>query len=99
MTQYNILPLSADTTRGIRPGEVHGHDYYFVSREEFERDVENDRFLEYGELRGHYYGLAFSSIKKVMESGQVPVLDLHPQVGAKTPHIVIWCAYTCNMCM
>lgn len=70
----------ADTTRPIRPGEVNGQDYYFVTREEFECDIEQDRFLEYGELKGCYYGTAFSSIKKIMESHRVPVLELHPQV-------------------
>ena len=70
----------SDTTRPIRPGEVNGHDYLFVTREEFECDIEQDRFLEYGELKGCYYGTAFSSIKKIMESHHVPVLELHPQV-------------------
>ena len=69
-----------DTSRVMRPGELNGHDYWFVSKEEFERDIEQERFLEYGELKGHYYGTALSSIKKIMESGCVPVLDLHPQV-------------------
>ena len=69
-----------DTTRLIRPGEVNGHAYHFVTREEFERDIEQDRFLEYRDVRGHFYGTAFSSIKQIMESGRVPVLDLHPQV-------------------
>ena len=59
---------------------MHGHDYYFVTRDEFERDMHLDRFLEYEDLKGHLYGTAFSSIKKVMEAGHVPVMDLHPQV-------------------
>ena len=60
---------------------MNGEDYLFVSREEFECDIEQDRFLEYGELKGFYYGTAFSSIKKIMESQCVPVLELHPQVS------------------
>lgn len=64
----------------MRPGEENGRDYLFVTREEFECDIEQDRFLEYGELKGHYYGTAFSSIKKIMESHRIPVLELHPQV-------------------
>ena len=59
---------------------MNGHDYHYVTREEFERDIEQDRFLEYGDFKGHFYGTAFSAIKKIMESGRVPVLDLHPQV-------------------
>lgn len=60
---------------------MNGHNFFFVSREEFERDIEQDRFLEYGETKGHFIGTAFSCIKKIMESGRVPVLDVHPQVG------------------
>ena len=60
---------------------MNGEDYLFVSREEFECDIEQDRFLEYGELKGLYYGTAFSSIKKIMESQCVPILELHPQVS------------------
>ena len=59
---------------------MNGQDYYFVTKEEFECDIEQDRFLEYGELKGCYYGTAFSSIKRIMESRHVPVLELHPQV-------------------
>lgn len=86
----------ADTTRLIRPGEVNSHDYHFVSREEFERDVEQDRFLEYGEFKGHFYGTAFSSIKRIMESGRVPVLDLHPQVGVAVRLQYHYCATVVN---
>ena len=70
----------SDVTRGSRPGEVNGRDFYFVSREEFERDIEHDRFLEYIESKGHFSGTAFSSIKRVMEASHVPVIDVHPQV-------------------
>ena len=80
-------PLFSDTSRPIRPGEVNGHDYYFVTRDDFERDAQQDRFLEYGDLRGHYYGTAYSSIKKIMEGGRVPVLDLHPQVSLLGPRV------------
>ena len=76
-----LIQILADTTRQLRPGEVNGQDYVFVTREEFECDIEQDRFLEYGELKGFYYGTAFSSIKKIMESHHVPVLELHPQVN------------------
>ena len=78
MIKYIIY---TDTTRLIRPGEVNSHDYHFVTKEEFERDIEQDRFLEYGEFRGHLYGTAFSSIKMITESKRIPVLDLHPQVA------------------
>lgn len=70
----------ADTCRSPRPGEIDGQDYFFVTKEEFESDIHRDRFLEYGEYKGSYYGTGFTSIKKIMESSKVPVLDVHPQV-------------------
>ena len=74
------LSLSADTTRPIRPGEVHGHTYHFSSREEFEDDILHERFLEYQETKGYYFGTSVSAVKKIVESGRVPVVDLQPQV-------------------
>jgi MAGUK p55 subfamily protein 5 len=67
------------TTRLIHPGEVDGHTYHFVTREEFELDVLQERFLEHEEVKGHLYGTSVSAIKKIIESGRVPVLDLQPQ--------------------
>jgi len=72
--------VRAGATHGLRPGDVNCREFMFMTREEFERDIEQDRFLEYGEVRGHFYGTAFSTIKQLMESGHVPVLDVHPQV-------------------
>ena len=44
------------TTRKPRPGEVDGVDYYFVSHEEFERQIAAGNLLEYAEFVGNYYG-------------------------------------------
>jgi MAGUK p55 subfamily protein 5 len=67
------------TTRSVHPGEVNGHTYHFVSREEFELDILHERFLEHQEVKGHLYGTSVSAVKKIVESGRVPVLDLQPQ--------------------
>ena len=75
----NFVP---DTSRSPRPGEVEGQDYFFVTREEFESDMHRDRFLEHEEYKGAYYGTSFTSIKRIMESSRIPVLDVHPQVCA-----------------
>ncbi len=69
-----------DTSRNPRSGEAEGQDYFFVTREEFESDMNRDRFLEHGELKGAYYGTSFMTIKRIMESYQIPILDVHPQV-------------------
>lgn len=70
-----------DTTRSVHPGEVNGHTYHFVTREEFELDILQERFLEHEEVKGHLYGTSVSAIKKIVETGRVPVLDLQPQVS------------------
>lgn len=52
---YGIYSVSM-TTRGIRDGEVDGRDYFFVSKEEFDKNIEEDNFLEYAKYGDNYYG-------------------------------------------
>ena len=49
-----VYSVSA-TTRAPRPGETDGVNYHFISREEFEEMIENDRLLEHNEFVGNYY--------------------------------------------
>jgi guanylate kinase len=44
------------TTRSPRPGEVHGRQYFFTSKEDFEAKIRDGFFLEYTEFNGNYYG-------------------------------------------
>ena len=69
-----------DTTRLSGVGEIHGGDYYFVSKQAFESDVAEGRFVEYGEYEKHLFGTSMDSIREVVHSGRVCVLNLHPQV-------------------
>lgn len=50
--------------------EENGQSYWFVSREEMERDAHAGRFLEYGEHNGHLYGTHLDSIRGVMKEGE-----------------------------
>ena len=52
---YGIYSVSV-TTRGIREGEVDGRDYFFVSKEEFDKNIEENNFLEYAKYGDNYYG-------------------------------------------
>ena len=74
--------LLTDTSRTMRPGEVNGKDYYFVSREQMEREIRYGHFLEHGEHKGNLYGVSIETVMKLMKEGKVPVLDLHPQVSS-----------------
>lgn len=65
------------TTRPPRSGEKHGVDYYFVTEEEFEKDIHQKKFLEWEMVyEGRYYGTLKSEMNRLWDLGRVPVLDL-----------------------
>ncbi|XP_063529742.1 protein PALS2 isoform X1 [Cydia strobilella] len=66
------------TSRPPRPLEENGTSYWFVSREEMERDAHAGRFLEYGEHNGHIYGTHLDSIRAVIKEGKMCILDCAP---------------------
>ena len=51
------------TTRQPRDGEIDGKNYYFLSKEEFERKIGEGDFLEYAEVYGNYYGTPLGKIE------------------------------------
>ena len=71
------------TTRGPRPGETDGIDYFFISDEEYEKLVAQDAFLEHATVHGHSYGTLKSQVEEKMEKGLNVVLDIDPQ-GARS---------------
>ncbi len=64
------------TTRTPRKEEVNGKDYYFVSKEEFLRMIENNEFLEWIEVFGTYYGTSIKEINKAFSQNKHLVLDI-----------------------
>lgn len=50
------------TTRGPRPGEVHGVHYFFTTKEDFEKKIRDEFFLEYTEFDGNYYGTPMDTL-------------------------------------
>ena len=54
--------LVSYTTRPPREGEVNGVNYHFVSREEFEKQIDEGKMLEYTEFRGWYYGTSKAAL-------------------------------------
>jgi guanylate kinase len=73
----NEIMLSVScTTRPMRPGEVDGKDYYFVSLEEFHRMVEADEFYEWAEVFGHCYGTPKAHIRAGLKAGQDYLFDI-----------------------
>lgn len=67
------------TTRSPREGEVHGRDYYFLSREDFLSRVDSGDLLEYAEVHGNYYGTLRSELLDRLAAGTDVVMDIDVQ--------------------
>ncbi|XP_072110003.1 MAGUK p55 subfamily member 7 isoform X2 [Mobula birostris] len=64
------------TTRPKRSQETDGVEYNFISKHLFETDVQNNKFIEYGEYRGNLYGTSVDSVRSVMAKNKVCLLDV-----------------------
>lgn len=67
------------TTRDPRVGEADGVDYFFVTKDEFKEDIQNDNFLEWAEVHGNYYGTSLKPIKEALEQGKLVIFDIDVQ--------------------
>lgn len=70
------------TTRGPREGEVDGVDYFFKSREEFEKLIQEGKLLEYAEFVGNYYGTPVDYVRETLDRGKDVFLEIEVQ-GAR----------------
>jgi len=75
----NLSMTVSATTRPARAGETDGEDYHFLSREEFERHIEKDDFVEFAMVHGNLYGTLRSELDKLIKSGNDVVLELDVQ--------------------
>ena len=87
-----ILSVSC-TTRNPRPGEVDGVNYFFLTKEEFEKNIKEDKFLEHAQFAGNYYGTKKKYIKQKFEEGYNIILEIETngalQVKEKMPEAVL----------
>lgn len=67
------------TTRDPRVGEQNGVDYFFVTKEEFEADIEAGNFLEYANVHGNYYGTSLKPVYEALEEGKLVIFDIDVQ--------------------
>lgn len=67
------------TTRDPREGETHGVEYFFTTKEEFEKDIENGDFLEYANVHGNYYGTSLKPVKAALAEGKLVIFDIDVQ--------------------
>ena len=64
------------TTREPRATETNGVEYYFVSKEEFQRNIDNDNFLEWAEFVGNRYGTPRSIVEELRNQGKNVLLEI-----------------------
>ena len=71
------------TSRSPRGNDKNGVDYYFLTREEFEKEIENDSFLEYASYTDNYYGTPKKYIQEHLNNGQDVILEIEIQGALK----------------
>lgn len=85
----NVWESVSMTSRKPRRGEEDGIDYFFVSEEEFEQNIEDDKMLEYAKFAGNYYGTPRLSVQKHLDEGKdvILVIDIQGalQIKEKIP--------------
>lgn len=73
----------SNTTRKPREGEVHGEHYNFVSVDEFKKLIDEQKFIEWAQFGGNYYGTTIAAVDNVSEKGTICILDIDMQ-GVKS---------------
>lgn len=82
-----VLP---HTSRPMKPGETNGDMYWFVTIDEMILGITQNHFAEHGDFDGQLYGTKFDTIRHVIRSGRMCVLDISPQAikTVKTPEFM-----------
>ena len=76
------------TSRDMRPGDKEGVSYYFISRDEFKKKIDNGDFLEYAEYNGNYYGTPKEHIEEKLQNGIDVILVIEVQGALKVKELV-----------
>mgnify|MGYP000729754057 CR=1 FL=1 len=75
--QY-ALSISA-TTRSPRPGETDGVEYFFKTKEQFEKMIADDELIEYAKYVDNYYGTPKAYVEEQLEAGKNVILEIEIQ--------------------
>ena len=79
----NVYVSISATTRKPRENEQNEKDYFFMSRDEFEKLIKEDKFLEYAEYVGNYYGTPLGSVNEMLKNGKDVILEIEVQGALK----------------
>ncbi len=78
-SESDIYFSISTTTREPRSGEQNGREYFFISKEEFRKDIEDGMFLEWAEVHGNYYGTSLKPVLKALDEGKLVIFDIDVQ--------------------
>ena len=81
-----IVVSISHTTRSIRPGEIHGVDYFFVDEKKFISMIESSSFVEHAQVFKHFYGTSAAQITDRLQAGIDVVLDIDWQGAQQIKH-------------
>lgn len=89
LTQVDNVWLSISmTSRAVRSNDIPNETYFFVSRDEFEKRIEDGVFLEYAEYNGNYYGTPKDKINEKLNEGKDVILEIEIQGALKVKELV-----------
>ena len=77
--RLNLTYSTSMTTRKPRAGEVDGRDYFFSTREDFEKAIQEGELLEWAEFVGNYYGTPLKEVNRLRDEGKNVLLEIEVQ--------------------
>lgn len=80
LKEYDDIYFSiSTTTRDMRIGEAEGVNYHYISKEQFEKEIEEGEFLEWAKVHDNYYGTSLKPVKKALTEGKLVIFDIDVQ--------------------
>lgn len=84
----NIELSTSYTSRSPRGQEENGKEYFFVSKKEFEKMIQNNEFLEYAEYSSNYYGTSKSIVNSLLDQGKDVILEIEVQGALQIKNMI-----------
>ena len=80
LSKYDNYALSVSmTTRAPRPGEVDGREYFFITKEQFEKNIADGKLIEHAQYVGNYYGTPKDYVFEQLDAGKDVLLEIEIQ--------------------
>jgi guanylate kinase len=76
---HDIYFSISTTTRTMRKGEAEGVNYHYISKEQFEREIDEGLFLEWAKVHGNYYGTSLKPVHQALLEGKLVIFDIDVQ--------------------